>query len=40
VFERRSDEERALFAQDIVRLTPQLTLHAGLRYVQIKRANT
>ncbi|KQV52256.1 TonB-dependent siderophore receptor [Massilia sp. Root335] len=38
VFERRSDEERALFAQDIVSLTNQLTLHAGLRHVQIKRS--
>jgi iron complex outermembrane receptor protein len=37
VFERRSDEERALFAQDIVRLSPQFTLHGGLRYVKIKR---
>lgn len=38
VFERRSDEESALFAQDIVSLTNQLTLHAGLRHVQIKRS--
>jgi iron complex outermembrane receptor protein len=38
VFERRSDEERALFAQDIVSLTNQLTLHAGLRRVAIKRS--
>lgn len=38
VFERRSDEERALFAQDIVKLTDQFTLHAGLRHVQIKRS--
>jgi iron complex outermembrane receptor protein len=38
VFERRSDEERALFAQDIVSLTNQLTLHAGLRHVQVKRS--
>jgi iron complex outermembrane receptor protein len=37
VFERRSDQESALFAQDIVTLTPQLTLHGGLRYVQAKR---
>ena len=37
VFERRSDQESALFAQDIVTLTPQLTLHGGLRYVQTKR---
>ena len=38
VFERRSDDESALFAQDIVSLTNQLTLHAGLRHVQIKRS--
>jgi iron complex outermembrane receptor protein len=37
VSERRTDEERALFAQDIVTLTPQLKLHAGLRHVQVKR---
>jgi iron complex outermembrane receptor protein len=37
VFERRSENERALFAQDIAALTPQLKLHAGLRYVQVKR---
>jgi iron complex outermembrane receptor protein len=37
VFERRSDQESALFAQDIVTLTPQLALHGGLRYVQTKR---
>jgi iron complex outermembrane receptor protein len=37
VFERRSDQESALFAQDIVTLTPQLTLHGGLRYVQTRR---
>ncbi|MFC5548555.1 TonB-dependent siderophore receptor [Massilia aerilata] len=37
VFERRSDQESALFAQDIVGITSQLTLHGGLRYVQTKR---
>jgi iron complex outermembrane receptor protein len=37
VFERRSDQESALFAQDIVSITPQLTLHGGLRYVQTRR---
>ena len=37
VMERRSDRERALFAQDIVTLNQQTTLHAGLRYVQLKR---
>jgi iron complex outermembrane receptor protein len=38
VFERRSDQESALFAQDIVTITPNLTLHGGLRYVKTKRS--
>jgi iron complex outermembrane receptor protein len=37
VSERRRDNERALFAQDIVGLSEQLKLHAGARYVQVKR---
>lgn len=37
VFERRSDQESALFAQDIVTITPQLTLHGGLRHVETRR---
>jgi iron complex outermembrane receptor protein len=37
VFERRTDSERALFAQDIVTFSPQFTLHAGLRAVKVKR---
>jgi len=37
VSERRRDNERALFAQDIVSLNQQLKLHAGARYVQVKR---
>lgn len=37
VFERLTDKESSLFAQDIVNLTPQATLHAGLRYVNFKR---
>ncbi|MFL6675026.1 MAG: TonB-dependent siderophore receptor [Massilia sp.] len=37
VSERRTEEERALFAQDIITLTPNTTLHAGLRYVKVKR---
>jgi iron complex outermembrane receptor protein len=37
VFERRSENERALFVQDIAALTPQLKLHAGLRYAQVRR---
>ncbi|TFW18491.1 TonB-dependent siderophore receptor [Duganella callida] len=35
--ERRRDNERAVFAQDIVSLTAQLKLHAGARYVKLKR---
>jgi iron complex outermembrane receptor protein len=38
VSERRSDRESALFGQDIVNLTPDLALHAGLRAVQVKRS--
>jgi iron complex outermembrane recepter protein len=38
VFERLSDKERALYAQDIVTVAPQTTLHAGLRYVNVKRS--
>lgn len=34
---RRKDEERAVFVQDIMALTAQLKLHAGVRYVQLKR---
>ncbi|WP_089376165.1 TonB-dependent siderophore receptor [Methylobacillus rhizosphaerae] len=34
---RRKDEERAIFVQDVMRLTEQLKLHAGIRYVQLKR---
>jgi iron complex outermembrane receptor protein len=37
VFERRSENERALFAQDIAALSQQFKLHTGLRYVQVKR---
>jgi iron complex outermembrane receptor protein len=37
VFERLTDKERALFAQDIVTIAPQTTLHAGVRYVNFKR---
>jgi iron complex outermembrane receptor protein len=37
VFERRHENERALFAQDIATLSPQFKLHTGLRYVKIKR---
>lgn len=34
---RRKDEERAIFVQDVMALTDQLKLHAGVRYVQLKR---
>jgi iron complex outermembrane receptor protein len=37
VFERRSENERALFVQDVATLSSQLKLHTGLRYVQVKR---
>jgi iron complex outermembrane receptor protein len=37
VFERRHENERAVFIQDIAALTPQLKLHTGLRYVNPKR---
>ena len=37
VSERRRDNERALFAQDILSINEQLKLHAGARYVQVKR---
>ena len=37
VMERRSDRETALFAQDVATLSEQLTLHAGLRWVKLKR---
>lgn len=35
VTERFTERERSLFVQDIVTLTPELALHAGLRYVKI-----
>jgi iron complex outermembrane receptor protein len=34
---RRHDTERAVYLQDIVGLTSDLALHAGARYVQVKR---
>jgi iron complex outermembrane receptor protein len=37
VMEMRSRPDNALFVQDIVTLSPQLKLHAGLRHVQAKR---
>jgi iron complex outermembrane receptor protein len=38
VTERFRDRERSLYVQDIVTLTPQLALHAGLRYVKVDSA--
>ena len=37
VSERRSDRERALYLQDIIGLTSELALHAGARYVAVRR---
>ncbi|MES2742730.1 MAG: TonB-dependent siderophore receptor [Pseudomonadota bacterium] len=37
VIEQRNENERAVFAQDILTLSEALTLHGGLRYVQVKR---
>ena len=34
---RRTENERALFVQDIVTLAPQWTVHAGVRYTKVKR---
>ena len=37
VKEQRTDNERAFFAQDIMSLSQQFKVHAGMRYVQVKR---
>jgi iron complex outermembrane receptor protein len=37
VSERNTEDERALFVQDIVSLSDKVKLHAGLRYVDIQR---
>ncbi len=37
VIEQRNENDRAVFAQDIVALSESLKLHGGLRYVQVKR---
>jgi iron complex outermembrane receptor protein len=34
---RRSEDERAVFVQDVIGLSDALSLHAGLRYTQTKR---
>lgn len=36
VMERRATEERSLFVQDVITLSPQFTVHAGVRYVKLK----
>ena len=36
--ERRVDHERAAYVQDIIGLTQQLSLHAGARYVALRRS--
>ncbi len=38
VYERRHDDERAVYVNDIITITPQFSVHAGLRHVKIKRA--
>ncbi len=38
VYERFRDRERGIYVQDIVTLSPQLAVHAGLRYVKIDSA--
>jgi iron complex outermembrane receptor protein len=37
VFERRNNKERSIFVHDIVSLSEQMKLHAGLRYVELDR---
>ncbi len=39
VLEQRKDRERSLIVQDILTLSPQLKLHAGVRHVTVKRAD-
>jgi iron complex outermembrane receptor protein len=38
VYERFRDRERAVYVQDIVTLSPALSVHAGLRYVKVDSA--
>ena len=38
VFERRHENERSVFVQDIVSLSQQFKLHAGVRHVEVKRS--
>jgi iron complex outermembrane receptor protein len=37
VTERNNDRERSLIVQDVMTLSPQFKLHAGLRHVSVKR---
>ncbi|UUZ53570.1 TonB-dependent receptor [Massilia sp. H-1] len=37
VLEQRRDKERAVIVQDVLTLSPQFAVHAGLRRVQVKR---
>ncbi|MBB3121298.1 TonB-dependent siderophore receptor [Pseudoduganella violacea] len=37
VSERRNDQQRSFFAQDVIALNDTLKLHAGARHVQVKR---
>ena len=37
VTERNHDEERSLIVQDVLTLSPQFKVHAGLRHVMVKR---
>lgn len=37
VLEQRHDQERSYIVQDILTLSPQFKLHAGVRHVQVKR---
>ncbi len=37
VLEQRRDRERSLIVQDILTLTPSMTLHAGVRHVSVKQ---
>jgi len=37
VLEQRHDQERSLIVQDILTMSPQWTVHAGVRRVQVKR---
>lgn len=40
VSERRTEHERSVFAQDILALSNEVKLHAGLRYVSVERTES